>query len=268
MQGFFDWCKAFLDAYGLRILTAIVVLGAGLWLSSLLAKLVKRALAHSRIDVTLHSFLCSAISVSLKIIVVVTVLAMLGVNITTIVTALGAAGVAIALALKDSLSNIASGILILFSHPFSVGDFVEVGGKIGTVRSIELFQTTITTLDNNRVIIPNSKMMTADITNYTAEKTRRVDLILSIDYGSDIELAKRIALETASAHPMALTDPAPAVVVFAHSASSIDLQLRCWVETPNFWTVKFDLLEGIKYAFDANGVKIPFNQLDVHMSEK
>lgn len=263
-----QWLSDFLWGYGPRILTAIVILVVGLWLSNLVAKISAKAMKKSRLDPSIHTFLRSAISIGLKILVIVSVLGTLGVSIATIIAAISAAGVAIALALQNSLANIASGLLILFFHPFKVGDYIEAQTNSGTVKEIQLMFTILHTPDNRRVIIPNSQMTSTSIINVTAEPRRRLEQTYNIGYDDDIAKAKEILLEIIHSNPLCILEPEPIIVVNAHLDSCIQLIIKVWVETPKYWDLYYEMQEQVKIAFDQAGISIPFNQLDLHVSRE
>ncbi|MCI8496775.1 MAG: mechanosensitive ion channel [Clostridiales bacterium] len=261
-----QWLSDLLWEYGPKILTAAVILVVGLWLSGIAAKISARAMKKSRLDPSVHTFLRSAISIGLKILVIVSVLGTLGVSIATIIAAISAAGVAIALALQGSLANIASGLLVLLFHPFKVGDFIEAQNHSGTVVEIQLMFTILHTPDNRRVIIPNSQMTGSSIVNVTAEPKRRLDQTYCIGYDDDIGKAKAVLDRVIRANPLCVLEPEPVIAVSAQLDSSIQLVVKVWVETPNYWDLYYELQEQVKLAFDQEGISIPFNQLDVHVS--
>lgn len=178
---------------------------------------------------------------------------------------LAAVGAAVALAIKDNLSNLASGLVLLFTKPFKAGDFIEVDGSSGTIREIELMHTYLDTVGNTRLAIPNTKMMTATINNYSVYDTRRQDFVFSISYDDDLIKAEELLRGMVDRHPMVLQDPPPMVKVKEHAASSVNLLVRVWCKSEDYWDLQFDLLEQVKLAFDENGLSIPFQQLDVHL---
>jgi small conductance mechanosensitive channel len=205
----------------------------------------------------------------MAVFVVIAALGQLGVQTTSFITVLGAAGLAVGLALQGSLSNFASGVLIIIFRPFHVGDYIDGGGVSGVVKAIHIFTTTLTTPDNKRVIVPNTKIMGDNIINYSAEGTRRLDLTASISYGDSIDTAKAVLMDVLNKDPRVLNDPAPFVGVSAMAESSIDFAVRPWVKVADYWDVFFALNEAIKKRIEAEGLTIPFPQRDVHMySEK
>ncbi len=255
-----EWAKKALPT----VLIVLGVLVLGWWAASLLTSLLSRALKRSKVDGGVHSFVCSLCKTVLRGIVLISALATLGVNVTSIITALGAAGVTAGLALKDSLSNFASGVVIMFNKPFKVGDFLEIDSLTGTVKQIDLMYTTLRTADNKAILLPNSMVTANKIINYTAEPVRRLDLEFSVSYGADLAKARQVLANAVAQCPLALEKPAPVFGVSGHKDSSITILALVWCNAENFIALKFDLLERVKNAFDENGISIPFPQLDVH----
>lgn len=249
------------------IIIAVVIIIIGIWLSKLIAKLAKKAMKSQNVDPTVYRFISRMISAFVKLIFILTALSMF-IKITSILAAFSAVGVAIGLGLQDSVAQCASGIQILLNHPFKNGDFIEVGGLAGNISEIRFMNTIITTVDNKRIIIPNSDLTKNRIVNYSAEKERRVDLTFSIGYDDDITKAKSVILETATQNSAVLQDPAPAVYVNSHGASSVELTVRLWCLNADYWNVYFAMQESVKLAFDKNKINIPYEQLDVHIVEK
>lgn len=250
------------------IVIVILVLVLGWWVSSLLTVLLSRAIKRSKADDGVRSFVCSVCKTVLRGIVVISALATLGVNVTSIVTALGAAGVTAGLALKDSLSNFASGVIIMFNKPFKVGDFLEIDTLTGTVKQIDMMYTTLLTVDNKAILLPNSVVTASKIINYTAEPTRRLDLEFSVSYGTNLAMAKQVLAEAVAQSPLALQDPPPIFGVSGHQDSAVIITAMVWCNAENFIALKFDLFERVKNAFDAHGISIPFSQLDVHIKQE
>lgn len=251
--------------FGKRLIIAILVLIIGRIIIKWAVKLLTKSKFAEKNDKTVVTVLSHFITAGLYIVLCITIIGILGVNTASVITVLASAGVAIGLALQGALSNIAGGIMILILRPFRVGDFCEIAGKSGTVTDVGIFYTTITTGDNKVVTIPNGTVMGDNITNYSVKDTRRVDLVFNVAYGTDIEKVKSILLEEAGKHPLTLKDPAPFARLTNHAESSIDFTLRVWAENKNYWQVNFDLLETINKRFAAEGIEIPFNQLDVHV---
>lgn len=230
--------------------------------------ILSKGLDRSRIDKTVHGFLKSFVKVVLLCVIIIIVLSILGIPMTSIIAVVGSAGIAIGLALQSSLANIAGGVIVLMGKNFRVGDYVSINGTEGTVREITIFSTNIVSVDNKSIYIPNGTVSNATIINYTREKTRRVDHVISISYNNDAKKEISVILEVIKNNKLILSDPEPFVRITAFSASSIDIVVRVWVNSADYWNVYFALLEDIKEAFDENDIVIPYNQLDVHIVEK
>ena len=251
--------------YAGSILLAIVILIAGLLLIKATLKLIKRALDKSSLDASVHKFILTASRYSLYILLVVVILTSLRVPTTPLVTMLGACGAAVALALKDSLGNIAGGIIILANKPFLRGEFIELGGVSGNVQSIDLLVTTLKTADNKVVTIPNGTITTSVLVNYSREEMRRVDCQFGISYDSDLVKAKDVLMAVAESNPYIFADPAPVVGVAAHQDSCILLDLKVWCTTSRYFEIKYFLEEQVKLAFDEADITIPYPQMDVRV---
>lgn len=251
------------------IVAALIILAVGFIVTRMTLKLMAKGLNIKHVDPTIHKFSMSLVRVVLTVMVVIMALSALNVPMSSILTAIGTAGLAIGLALQDSLSNVAGGFLILFSKPFKCGDHVKIGSEEGTVDMISMLYTRLLTVDNRAVFIPNSSAAKSTVVNITAEETRRLELKLQISYESDIRKAKQVVLDTVNSEGKVLHSPdEPFAAVWEHSDSSIVMIMRAWVKTENYWEVRFSLLERLKYAFDENGITIPYGQLDVHLKEK
>ncbi len=254
--------------YGLDVLGAIVILILGRigasWLKSLSAKIF----AKSKVDETVSKFLGNIIYGLAITFVVIMALSKLGVETSSVVAILGAAGLAVGFALQNSLSNFAAGVMLLIFRPIRVGDFIEAGGAAGSVEEIHIFTTKLKTPDNKVIFVPNSKIASDNITNYSLEETRRVDMTFGIGYSDDIEKAKTIIYRILSEDERILKDPAPQVVVSELADSSVNFAVRPWVKKSDYWGVYFDTHEKVKKAFDAEGVSIPFPQTDVHLYQE
>ncbi len=248
-----------------RVVGALLIFGLGWWLSGIIANIFTRGMERTKVDEGVRTFLNSCIKIVIKIIVIITTLATLGMNVTTLVAALGTAGVTIALALKDSLSNFASGVLILFNRTFKVGDFIEINGQTGTVRRIELMFTTLATADNKRLVIPNSVITANMIVNYTAKSVRRLDLNVGVAYGSDILVVKKAILAALKNCGDVNWDKEPIVGISSFDDSAITFDIKVWVNTKTFNASRYAINENILAELRKAGVEIPFNQLDVHM---
>ncbi len=253
---------------GPKLLIALAVLVIGHILIRILLKVLNKALVRFNLDESLVRFFKKTINIVLHIFVILSALTTIGISTTGILAAMSAAAVAVSLALKDSLANIASGILILMSKPFSTGDFIEVGDKAGTVVDIGMMSTIIITVDNRRVIIPNSQMSTSQVIDYSVEELRRVDVVFSVGYGEDVETAKSAILGVVNKHSLIIKDDpekAPFARVSGYGESSVAITCRVWCKGNDYWNVYFDLMEQVKADFDRKGITIPFNQLDVHI---
>ncbi len=258
-----NFIKSLLPSLG----SALLVLAVGVMLSKALMKLVKRTLKRTSIDPTAVSFLTSVISVLLYLIVAVIVLSVLNVPMDSIVTVIGTAGLAIGLALQDSLANVAGGFLIMFSKPLKVGDLVKFGDVTGTVKSVGILQTQLILGDQTVVFIPNGQVADAMIVNYSEKEMRRLDLEIGISYSADFEQAKQIISGLIQAHPLAAEDPAPLVRVGRFDSSAVVLFVKVWTTNEDYWNLHYDLHEQIKTAFDAEGIAMPYPQLDVHLEK-
>jgi small conductance mechanosensitive channel len=260
-----DLAVNFATEYGLKLLGAIAIFLIGKWVARQIIKLMRRGMERARVDETLISFSGNATYVGLMVAVIVASASNLGINTTSFVAVFGAAGLAIGLALKDTLANVGAAVLIIFFRPFKVGDFIEVSSVMGNVKSINLFSTTLTTADNRSIIIPNGTLIAGNIINYTGNDTRRIDMIFDIDYKDDLRLAKEVIMKVLLANPKVLTDPAPVVVVGALAQNSVQILARPWVVVGDYWDGKFEMTEAVKLEFDKNGISIPFPQMDLHL---
>ena len=258
----------FCMSFGTKLLFAVLVLVIGIILIRVLTKHLRRKKIGKHEDPTVSRFLANAISAVLYVILAVTVIAIMGVPMASVVAVIATCGVAVGLALQGSLSNLAGGIMILIFRPFKLGDFVEAAGETGTVVDVGIFYTTLKTGDNKSVVIPNGSMMNSNVVNYSVHDTRRVDFTFSVAYGTDVEKVRTILLEEAEKHELSLKDPAPFCRLAKQNASSLDFVLRVWANSGDYWTVNFDILEAVNNRFKEEGIEIPFNQIDVHVKEK
>ena len=253
-------------SFGLEIAAAFAILVLGWWLARHVQKLILRTLDRlPRMDATLKPFLSSLARYTIIAITLVAVLARLGVQTTSIIAVLGAAGLAVGLALQGTLQNIAAGIMLLLLRPFKVGDYIDAGGIAGTVDEIGLFTTDMTTYDGVYRSVPNASLWNTSILNYSRLPTRRMDIPVGIAYEDDVEKAMTLLLDHLKQDSRVLSDPAPQVLVTGLGESSVDLSLRCWSERTDFWTLKFELNKNAKLCLDAAGISIPFPQRDVHL---
>ncbi len=249
---------------GLKILASILIFIVGRIVIKLLVKFLKKETVFKKVDIAAKNFIISAIKASLYILLAVTLIAILGVPMATIVAAISSAGLAIGLALQGGLSNIAGGILIIIFKPFTVGDFITVSGESGAVEKIDIFYTTIISGDNKRIVLPNSIVSSSAVTDYSAKETRRVDMTFSAGYECDVEKVKEVIMQTATSHQLVLSDPEPLVRLGEHGAHALIFYCRVWCNNADYWTVYYDLTESVKAAFDKNGISIPYPQLEVH----
>lgn len=259
-----DWLTV-LEQWGLRFGAALLLLVAGLWLARILSTALERALARANVDPMLRSFLRNIAYFAGVIVVGVAALTQLGVPPASLIAVLGAAGLAIGLALKDSLANFASGVMLILLRPFRSGDFVQIAGLEGEIEQVRVFQTQMRTIDNRVIVLPNSQITTAPIINFTARPHRRIDLTVGIDYEDDLQQAKALLLSVANANPRVLSEPASDVLVAALAESSVNLVLRTWVSTPDVLAAKSELLEAIHIELRRNGLSIPFPQRDLNV---
>jgi small conductance mechanosensitive channel len=257
---------ALLATYLGRIVLAAVIWFAGRKLIGLVLDVLERRLEKTQIDTTLHSFLKPLVNITLKVLLFLTVFATLGIEITTFAAILGAASLAVGLAFQGSLSNFAGGVLILVLKPFKVGDFIEAAGFSGTVQEIQVFHTVLKTPDNQKVIIPNSDLSNASAINYSAYDTRRASLEIGVSFNSDIKRAKEVIRQVADENPLILQDPEPVVAVGAHGDHGYIVTVRLWAKNENYWAMRWRFLEEVVDAFNKNGIEIPYQQLDVHLS--
>jgi small conductance mechanosensitive channel len=250
--------------WGINIITALLIFIIGKIVAKILVNVLGKVLARTKLDDILIDFLKAIANALLLLIVIIAALDQLGVDTTSMIALIGAAGLAIGLALQGSLQNFASGFLLLVFRPFTSGDYVEAGGAAGMVKTISIFTTILNTPDNKEVVVPNGQIYNGNITNYSKLPTRRVDMVFRISYNDDIKKAKEIMEQVIKADSRVLADPAPQVAVAELAEHSVNFVARPWVNTADFWPTKFDLLENIKLAFDQNGITIPLPQLDVH----
>ena len=253
------------EDYSGSILLALAVLVAGLIIIKLCLKIAGKALTKTRLDPSIFKFILSVLRIVLYVVLLVIILSCLKVPTAPLVTVLGAIGAAIALGLQGSLSNVAAGFLILINQPFKRGDFVDTCGYSGIVDAIDITCTTLQTVDNRTVILPNSSVLGSAIVNNTSELIRRIDISFGIAYSADIARAKEVIMEVCRKNEHVLEKPETFVGVGAHEDSAVTLDLRAWVDTPNYLSTKYELQEEVKLAFDEAGIEIPFPQVDVHM---
>jgi small conductance mechanosensitive channel len=252
----------------MNFLAAFIILIVGLWLAKKFKGLFVKAMQKREVDATLVGFFGSMIHAALVIFVVIAAIGKLGVQTTSFVAVIGAAGLAVGLALQGSLSNFASGVLLILFKPFKAGDFVKAGGEAGVIVEVGILTTEMKTPDNVQIIMPNSSIMGGSITNISAHPTRRVDMTVGVGYGDDLNKAKKIMEELLAADERVLKDPAVTIAVANLGDSSVDFVVRPWVKSADYWAVKFDFTKAVKEKFDAEGISIPFPQRDIHVFQE
>ena len=265
---FFDGVLQWLKSVAGNLVGAALIIIIGFWVSKKIVKIIKKGMLKARNDYTVITFIGSVVNIILKFIIIISALAVLGVDITSILTAFGAAMVAIGLALQNSLSNIASGVLIILNKHFKAGDILEFQGMTGTVVKIDLFNTHMKTYDNREIIVPNSIMTGDSVINCTSQDKRRVDLKFSISYDDDILKVKGLLYTLIANYDLVMKDPEPAVYVGSHADSAIIIEVKLWTDPANYWKVYYYMMENVKLLFDKEGITIPFPQVVVHNAEE
>ena len=260
-----DAIVGWISLYAFNIIGTLLIFIVGKWLARRIADLLAKLLGKNNVDLALVNFLTNLAYYTMVVLVVVAAVGRLGVNTTSFLTIIGAAGLAVGLALKDSLSNFAAGVMLVLFRPFTIGDVVSTAGITAKVEKITIFNTLFCTPDNQLVIVPNNKIISDIITNINAKDTRRIDLVVGISYTDDMIQTKNILEGLAKADTRILTDPATTIAVAELADSSVNLVFRPWVKTDDYWAVRFDLTENIKNALDEAGISIPFPQQDVHL---
>lgn len=261
-----DW----LTNTGIKILISIVIMIVSFtlinWLSKKIAKRADKKVAENKkIDKTIYKTVSYVVKVGLKVLVVIALIGYVGIDTSAITALIASLGVGVGLAINGTLSNFAGGVLILITRPFKDDDYIQACGYEGTVEDIRICHTRLRTTDNKVVYLPNGKLSTSEVVNFSEKDLRRVDLKFSISYSDDFEKAKSVIADVCAQNELILKDPEPSIRVSAQSASSIDISAKVWCKNADYWTVNFDMLENVKKAFDDNGITIPFNQIDVHV---
>jgi small conductance mechanosensitive channel len=264
MEEILTQIKEILAIYGIRVIAAIAIFIIGRWVAKGLRNLLRRIMKRNQVDETLISFVCNLAYVLLLAFVIVAAINKLGIQTTSFIAIIGAAGLAIGLALQGSLANFAAGVLMIVFRPIKVGDFIEGGGTTGTVEEIQIFSTQLKSGDNKTIIVPNSKMLGGNIVNYSTKETRRVDMTFGIGYEDDIDKSRSVIQGIINKDGRVLKDPAPLVVVSELADSSVNFTVRVWTKSGDYWGVFFDTTEAVKKQFDAEEISIPFPQQDVH----
>jgi small conductance mechanosensitive channel len=251
--------------WGLKVVAAIAIFIIGRWVAKAVRSGVRRMMTKANVDSIIIGFVSSMTYIALLAFVVIAALGQLGIQTTSFIAILGAAGLAVGLALQGSLANFAAGFLMIIFRPFKVGDFIEGAGVAGVVEAIHIFTTTLKTGDNKLIIIPNAKLSGDNITNYSAQETRRVDMTVGVAYDADLSVVRNVLIDIIGKEERALKDPAPLVAVAELADNSVNFVVRVWTKTGDYWGVKFDMTETIKNRFDAEGIGIPFPQRDIHI---
>ncbi len=255
-------------SFGIKLLCAIVILVLGIKCVSFVSKWIRTSPKFSKLDTSLRSFLASFLKIALYIVLVITIAMILGIPATSFITILASCGVAIGLALQGSLSNFAGGLMILFFKPFKIGDYIEASGESGTVTEISVVYTELLTVDNKRITIPNGALTNSVIKNYSSEALRRVDFSFRVASDSNDETVKRLLHDVIEAQPNTLKDPEPFVRLSEHTPDALVYTVRVWCKSADYWTIYFDIIEGVKTAFDRNSICVPYQQVDVHIKNK
>ncbi|HKK09841.1 MAG TPA: mechanosensitive ion channel domain-containing protein [Bacteroidales bacterium] len=264
-EKYLDLIYSWLVTNGINLLTGIIVLVAGLWVVGIITRWFDKIMEKRDLNPSLRPFLKSLFNVTLKILLVITVMSMVGIQMTSFIAILGAAGLAIGMALSGTLQNFAGGVIILILKPFKVGDYITAGGHSGTVHEIQIFNTILKTPDNKTIILPNGSISNNSMINFSEEPTRRVDLEFGIGYSDDIDKAKEILWDIIKKDERVLKDPEALIAVKELANSSVNIAVRVWVKSENYWPYFWDIHESVKKEFDKNGVSIPFPQTDVHL---
>jgi small conductance mechanosensitive channel len=260
--------QGYLVQYGISVLAAIVIFLVGKWLAHVIAGLIEKIMIKANVERTLASFAKHIIYAILLVFVVIAALGKLGIQTTSFIAVIGAAGLAVGLALQGSLANFAAGVMLIIFKPFKVGDFVEAGGTLGTVQEIQIFNTVLNMPDNRRVVVPNAKVTSDNVTNFSSIEHRRIDLVFSISYSDDMKKAKEALEKVLKSDSRVLEDPKPVIAVSELGDSSVNLVCRPWVKPADYWGVYFDTLEKGKLELEKSGITIPFPQRDVHMYQE
>ena len=260
-----DYLTRYIIPWGINLLMALVIFVLGRWLASGVSRLVKRAMNRVGVDEILVSFVGNILYFALLVVVVIAALDRVGINTSSVLAIFAAAGLAVGLAMKDSLSNFAAGVMLVLFKPFKAGDYIEAAGTGGIVEKLRIFNTVMRSGDNREITIPNSQIYSGTIVNFSARDTRRIDLIFGIGYDDDIKQAKDLIEKTMAADERIMRDPEPVVMVLELADSSVNFAIRPWVNSSDYWAVRSDLLESLKFECDAAGISIPYPQRDVHV---
>ncbi len=268
MQWLIDFVNTYVVHFALNILFAVIILIVGFALTKTALKGLNKLKFFANVDVNAKTFINNFLGGALKLLVVITAVIVIGVPESSVIAVLGSCGLAIGLALQGGLGNIASGVVIMFCKPFHVGDFIISGAISGVVNDIGIYYTKITTPDNQDISVPNSTLANSTINNLSTEKERRIDFDFNVAYSTDIDLTRKVLLASAQMNSLVLKDPAPEVFVSGHGQSAVQVKLRVWCASENYWTVYFDMWEDVKKAFDKFGIEIPYNHMNVTVENK
>lgn len=260
--------KDFVVYYGIQVILALVVLVLGLWIIKMITNSISKLFDKRGIDPSLRPFLRGIISISLKIMLIISIMSMVGIEMVSFIAVLGAIGLAIGMALSGTLQNFAGGVIILILKPYRVGDYIGAQGHGGTVKEIGIFNTVLKTPDNVTIIIPNGSLSNSSVTNYSMEDLRRVDFVFGIGYSDDIDKVRGVIKGLIDEDARSLKEPEPMIVISELADSSVNFTVRIWVKAPDYWSYYFDMHEKVKKSFDASGVSIPFPQTDVHLYQQ
>jgi len=260
-----EWLQTEGIAFGFDLFIALIIFFVGRIFIGFIVRALRIAMRKNDVEKTLETFICNLTRIALLIVVIIAAIAQVGIQTTSFIAVFGAAGLAIGLALQGSLSNFAAGVLIVLFRPYRVGDFVEAAGISGSIEQVQILTTILKTADNKQVIVPNSQVMTSIITNYSANDTRRVDMVVGVGYEDDLDKVKKTLEDIVAADTRILDDPACKIAVLELADSSVNFVVRPWVRTDDYWDVRFDLTETIKKRFDREGISFPFPQQDVHL---
>lgn len=265
MNNYLSMIQDYIAVYGIKILGAILILIIGLWIAKIITHYTNKLFVKKNLDATLIKFLTSLIRIGLIAFVVIAAISQAGVETTSFIAVLGAAGLAVGLALQGSLANFASGVMLIIFRPIKVGDYIEGGGNQGIVEEIGIFVTALRSLDNKQIFVPNSKLTSDNIINYSSKENRRVDLVFGVSYSGNIDTIRKIISETLNANPKILKDPKPDILVSKLADSSVNFEVRPWCKSSDYWNVYYSVTEDIKKNFDEQNIQIPFPQRDVHV---
>lgn len=265
MSKYAEMAQTVVAAYGLKVVAAIIIFIIGKWLARVLSRWAGRAMERAGSDTVLVKFSVSLVYTALLAFVVLAAISQLGIQTTSFIAIIGAAGLAIGLALQGSLANFAAGVMLIIFRPFKVGDFIEAAGISGSVEEILIFSTKLKSPDNKQLYVPNGSIISGTIVNYSAKSQRRVDMVFGCGYGDDIKKAKALLEEIVASNALVLADPAPTIGVLELGDSSVNFAVRPWVNTPDYWDAYFQITETVKQRFDEAGISIPFPQRDVHL---